>query len=186
MAKILKIRKVTALPGTLEASTLYLVSTADPSILDLYVSSSDGSSARHIVTKSEIQTMINTAVAALDSALVVADINARNALSPTKNVSVIVLNATGDPTVASGAATYVYDNATSTWYKISESESMDVILTWASLQGKPTSTPAAIDDAVTKAHTHANKTTLDLLTDPAGELLYNAAPIRAYLDEEAW
>lgn len=47
-----------------------------------------------------------------------------------------VINATGDPTVKSGWAQYIYQ--TDKWIKIAENESLDVILTWASITGKPT------------------------------------------------
>ena len=48
-------------------------------------------------------------------------------------------------------------------------------LTWDILAGKPTSNVADIDDAVTKAHTHANATVLDLLSaNSDGKLMYNS------------
>ena len=51
------------------------------------------------------------------------------------------------------------------WQKIAEAESIDVTVTWDSISGKPSSTPAAIDQAVTDDHTHSNKTVLDAITD---------------------
>lgn len=187
MASIqMKIRKVTALPGTYEASTMYLVQGSEAGLMDLYVSSSDGLSVRHIVSKSEITSMISTALAGFNSVQVVADITARNALSPTVNTQVLVLDATGDPTVAAGAATYVYDTVTTTWYKISEMESLDLVVNWADIVGKPTVSVAAIEDAVAKAHVHANKTVLDAISDVGGALGYSGQPVRAYLEEEAW
>lgn len=183
----LKIRKVTALPATLEPSCLYIISTADPSIMDMYVSSSDGTTSRHIVNKSEIQDMINASLASFSSLDVYADIAARDAVAtPTVPTHAIVLDASADATVTSGAATYIYDPSTTQWYKISEAESMDVVLQWASIVGAPTSPISAIDDAVVKRHEHTNKTLLDSLSDVGGDLHYLGAPIRAFLDEEAW
>lgn len=50
------------------------------------------------------------------------------------------------------------------WQKIAESESLDVVVNWDSIQNKPSSTVADIDDAVTKKHEHSNKAVLDSLT----------------------
>ena len=98
----------------------------------------------------------------------------------------LVLDASGDPTVTAGAATYVYDTVTTTWYKVSESESLDVVLDWANFQNKPTSAVADIGDAVAKRHSHANKLVLDDVSDASGALAYKGQPVRAYLEEEAW
>ena len=184
---ILKIRKAAILPGTLEASCLYMLPNADAQYADFYISNKTGTATRRLPTKGDIQSLITTALAGRDQALVVSDIAARNALgTPTVVTQCLVLDATADTTVASGAATYVWNPTTSLWYKISEAESMDVIVSWASITGKPTSAVAAIDLAVTNSHTHDNKTVIDLLTDTAGNLYYNGAPVRAYLEEENW
>jgi hypothetical protein len=186
MSNILTIKKVAALPGSYTPSTMYLVSTADADRFDMYVSSADGSTIKHLITKSEIQTLINTAMSTFSNITVVADIAARNALAPTAVAQAFVLNATADSSVTSGAATYIYNPTTTTWYKISEQESLDITLTWASITGKPTSTPAQIDAAVAASHTHGNKPTLDLLSNTGDLLLINGQNIRAYLDEEVW
>ena len=65
-----------------------------------------------------------------------------------------VLDASDDPTVNSGAASYLGDASTSQWYKLSEVESLDFILSWDTLQGKPNSTPQSIDEAVTWRFQH--------------------------------
>lgn len=54
---------------------------------------------------------------------------------------------------------------TAGWQKIAEKESLDVTVTWDSITGKPSSTPAAIDQAVTDDHTHSNKAVIDEFTD---------------------
>lgn len=173
MAVQMQIRVVNVLPGTFEATTLYMVKSADANLFDLYMSSNDGLSVRHIISKSDITSMVNSALAGLDTVQVVADITARDAMAPTTNVQVLVLDATADATVASGAATYIYDADTTTWHKISEAESMDVVLQWANIVGAPTSAVADIDDAVAKRHSHANTAVLDLLGDTDGYLTYN-------------
>lgn len=140
----------------------------------MYVTGSSASTVKRVINSDDIQLMIDTSLSAMSNLEVVADIAARNALNPTRNVVVLVLNATADPTVAAGAATYVYQLSTTSWIKISEAESLDLSITWASIQGKPTSSPTDIDDAVTKRHTHANLTQLNKIgEDVNGDLTYN-------------
>jgi len=54
---------------------------------------------------------------------------------------------------------YVWDS--SSW--IDQGDLID--LTWAAIEGKPSSTPANIDDAVDKKHAHSNKTILDAIQE---------------------
>ena len=104
------------------------------------------------------------------------DITARNALNPTANIQVFVIDASDDTTVTSGGATYIYRLSTTSWIKISESESLDLVLSWANLTGKPSSSVTDIDNAVSLRHTHANKSELDKIgEDVNGNLTYNGA-----------
>ena len=175
--------KVLALPGTLAANTIYFVADGvDADLMELYVSSSDGSSARRVPTMADI----NAAISAPNGIIVVQDITARDNLGyalPSKMV--LVVDATGDGSVLAGAATYVNDG--NNWIKIAEHESLDVTLEWASIQNGPTSSVAAIDQAVTNSHTHANKTVLDNLTfnEQAG-LLYSTVPVGTVFATVAW
>lgn len=175
--------KETTLPGTLQANSIYLVApAAKPDYVEMYVTGSSASTVKRIINDVDVQDMIDTSVASQTQLEVVTDITARNALTPTRNMTVLVLNATGDATVASGAATYVYRLSTTSWTKISEAESMDLSITWASITGKPTSAVIDIDDAVTKRHTHANLTQLNKIgEDVNGNLTYNGA-----LPKTAW
>ena len=68
-------------------------------------------------------------------AKVVADIPTRDALTPEEGQIVYVKDATGDASVTSGGASYIYDGTN--WIKISEFESLDVVLDWANIQNKP-------------------------------------------------
>lgn len=79
---------------------------------------------------------------------VVDDIAARNALqNPFAGLSAFVKNATADDTVSSGGAFYIYDGTA--WVKTSEAESMDIVLNWSAIQGKPTTLAGyGITDAV--------------------------------------
>lgn len=185
---LLKIYKETALPGTLTANSIYLVAPAsDPDYVEMYVTGTLATTVKRIINKADIQAMINAAVVGSSSLQVVDDIAARNALTPTSNILVLVKNATADPTVASGAATYVYEVATTTWTKVSEFESLDVVLQWNNIQGKPTSSPAQIDSAVANSHTHTNKTQLDKISeDGSGYMTYNGQYQPAGLETQSW
>lgn len=184
-----KVFKETALPATLQPHSVYFVTTAgSTSLLEIYVTNADASSPhRHVINKSEIQAMIDASIGAANELTIVADIAARNALTPTRAQYVFVENATGDTTVASGGATYLYKTATSSWIKISEAESLDVTVTWASITGKPTSSPAQIDAAVAATHTHVNKTQLDLVgQNAAGEMTYNGVQVKTTWSSTGW
>lgn len=170
-----RIAKVTALPGTLTAHTVYLVAPpARPDFVEMYVTGASPSTVKRMLREQDVADMIAAAVDGLSSIEVVANIAARDALVLTANTQVLVLDATGDPTVASGAATYVWRAATSTWTKISEAESLDVQIQWSSIIGRPSSSPALIDNAVALRHTHTNKTQLDKIGEDAdGNLTYD-------------
>ena len=73
----------------------------------------------------------------------------RNALTPTGNLPVYVKNATGDPTVLTGGAFYLYELSTTTWIKLSEMESMEIIQSWENVTGKPTVFPADLNTVAT-------------------------------------
>lgn len=169
-----QIFKETALPGTLVANGIYLITGSNPNYVEMYVTDNAGVATRRIPTEADIQSLINASLSGLSALEVVADITARDALTLTENTQVLVLDASADPTVASGAATYVWDNANTTWVKISEAESLDVVLDWANIQNGPSSSPAAIDAAVANSHTHSNKTELDKIDeDGNGHMTYD-------------
>lgn len=126
---MLTVSKVSALPGTLAANTMYLVPDGANG-LQLTVTNSDGTAAKSTKTNSDIQSMINTAIINETSSIPVyaADITARDALTLTKNGFVLVADATADNTVTAGAALYFYDATGEAFIKVSEFESMDVTI----------------------------------------------------------
>jgi hypothetical protein len=174
--------KVTSLPGTLVADSLYFVSNG--TIAESYLTDSTGT-AKSIgntsMVNSVVTAQVTAAVASYNAMEIVATIAARNTLAASlaRNVLVLVTDATGDTTVSSGAALYAYNNTSKAWTKVSEYESLDVVLTWASIQNKPTSTVAQIDSAVSQAHSHSNKTYLDKIGETGGVLTYNGTAISA-------
>lgn len=79
-------------------------------------------------------------------------------------LNVFVTDASGDPsgTVTSGWAIYKYTLSTTTWVKIAENESLDVVTDWSNITNKPsTFTPSS--------HTHAISDVTDLSTTLAGK-----------------
>lgn len=180
---LFRIYRETTLPGTLQPYSVYFVAPASkPNYVEIYVSDATGSSARRILNDNDIQAMIDASISGMAGIEIVADITTRDALAPTTNTMVLVLDASDDATVNSGSATYIYRVSSLSWIKIAEYESMDLILDWANIQNKPTSSIADIDDAVAKRHTHTNKTELDKIgEDGNGNFIYNGAlPVIAW------
>ena len=179
------IERVLALPGTLLPSTMYIVKGTDPGLADIYFTNTDATEIRHIISKSDILGLIADAIGGFSTTIIVNTIAERDALTLTTNTMVMVLDATGDVTVTSGAATYVFSAFNTTWYKIAEYESLDLVVSWSALQDKPASSITDIDLAVTQKHTHANQAVLDTLAvDQTNKLLHNSNPL-AYLSDFA-
>ena len=173
-----KFFKVSTLPGLLQPDSWYLISNGN--YAETYVTDNVGT-AKMVGNSTMINNLISTQLTSLSQTYIVTDIAARDALTATlnRNAVIQVINATGDVSVISGGATYLWDDANSVSIKISEFESMDVALNWSNIIGKPTSTPGAIDTAVTNSHTHSNKSTvLDLLTESGGVLFFNGVEVK--------
>lgn len=184
-----KFHKVTTLPGSLDANALYFVSNGTYS--ETYLTDSAGT-AKSVGNSAMIEAvagaLITTSLSNLNTVEIVADITARNALaSNNRNMMVMVLDATGDATVASGAALYVFRNSDNSWTKIAEYEGLDVSVAWASISGKPTSSAANIDDAVTKRHTHTNQTQLDQISEDGSQnLVYRGILVGTSWNTNNW
>jgi hypothetical protein len=182
--------KLTAVPTTFAPSTVYFVSgSTTPTDLAIYVSDSAGNAARHTATYTEMVNMMDTkiasAVSAAASIKIVNNIADRNALLtppilPTTPLMALVLDATSDITVASGAATYVWSPATQLWSKISEYESMDVLVQWNSIVGRPTATPAEIDSLLPVL------STVTQLSSVGGQLQFGGSYVVPQLLAEQW
>ena len=188
MSKI-KISKETAVPtgGAIVANTLYFVSTADPNIMEAYMSNSAGDALRRIINEADVQALIDASVNGVSAIEIVDDITARDALALTSNAMIIVEDASGDPTVNTGAALYGYKHSDTSFRKLSEFESLDVVLDWNNIQNGPSSSAAQIDASVTNSHTHSNKTQLDLIgQDGDGDPTYNGSKIANEYTSTAW
>ena len=193
MATELNFFKVTALPvspATPVANAFYLVKGSAGNRAQLYVTDSSG--VIHDVSNENYvnalaQAAIASALAANQSVEVFADIAARDAATLSKNVMVVVKDASGDPTVDAGAALYIYENTPDTFSKLAEFESLDLSLEWANILNGPSSAPALIDDAVSKRHTHANKAELDKLGENAqGQMTYDGDVIQPCWTTSDW
>lgn len=131
---------------------------------------------------SNLQTKIESlsaAVAGQSRVHVVADITARDALAdPVVGDQAWVKDATADATVTSGAAIYLYESTELGWVKTGEAESMDMVVSWSSVQDRPV-TDEQLTDTVSKKHEHANATAVldKLSTDDQGRLLLDGAPV---------
>ena len=174
------IERVLALPEILTPSTMYIVKSIDSGLVEIYFTSADALEIRHVINKSEVQALINDAVSGFSGTLIVNTIAERDALTLSANTMVLVLDATGDVTVTAGAATYLFNTVASTWHKIAEFESLDLVLTWSVIQNGPISSPGQIDAAVGQSHTHSNLGFLDKVAeDGNGEFVYNGSLIGA-------
>ena len=177
-----KTHRVTELPEVLEAYAIYFVApvAGNEEYVEIYVSSSDGASARRVMNEQDIQALIDAKdVGEGPSELFVYNtIAERGAPVPAKVVFAYVIDASSDSTVTSGGASYVFNPVSETWSKTSESESLDLVLNWDKIEGKPTSTSTAIDSAVTDSHKHGNKTELDKIGENvSGELTYGGVAV---------
>jgi hypothetical protein len=187
-----QVHKVSALPAQAawKANDCFVVvDSVDATLCDVYFVNKTGDGIRHTPTRVNIQDMIDLSLSGFNQTEIVADIAARNTLGSTlnKNTSIWVIDATGDTTVASGAALYLFKESDGSFTKISEAESMDVVVDWSAITNKPTSTVTDIDDAVTKRHVHDNKSVIDKFTaDTDGDVLFDGKPIGNALATNAW
>ena len=195
----MQISKVSALPAVAsrKANTMYLVGdVAHPDSLEIHMTSSDAAATLHVPTKSEITAMIGGQIASFNNVRVVATYADMAALvAENRSMVVMVLDATGDATVTTGGAAYVLQ-ATGTveapaasYYKIYEFEALteNFVLNWSAIVDRPAFGPAAIDDAVAKAHRHDNMSLLDGLgTDEFGDLTLNDVAVGTVLVNADW
>lgn len=184
----LKIHRVTALPSQLEANSIYLVSIPNkPNFMEVYATGNTPDVVKRILNENDIRALIQAEISGFNTIQIVQNIAERNNLNPTSAIFVLVLDASDDPTVNSGSASYIYNPSTQQWIKIAEYESMDFVLSWDNIQGRPSSSPAMIDDAVAKRHTHANMTQLNKVgEDSQGNFQYGGTYPRIAWDTTAW
>ena len=172
---------------TYPPQTMWLVPSPTSGFLDIYISNAAGTEVKKTPTVDHITNMIASALANYGNTIVVANITERNDLELLAVTQVYVIDATGDPTVETGAAVYLYNPVGDTYTKIQELATIDAIVNWSSIQGKPTSSVANIDDAVNKRHSHANLTSLNKIGEDAeGFPTYGGNNFHILLSEAGW
>lgn len=184
MAEPFVISRVVALPQVLETNTMYIVKQPGSAEVQLTFVGTTADAIGHTLTHSSVETMISAALAGVASVYVVANIAAMNALTPQANSVCYVKNTTGDPLATGGAGAYVWSTVDALWLPLPGTLKKEI--TWNEITGKPTSSPAQIDQAVLERHTHANMATLDLLSDDGGKLAYRGEPVSDVDFESNW
>lgn len=185
--------KVTTLPAEPVANSFYFVENG--TYAESYITDTTGAT-RSIGNSAMINQLAKARISELHRFTIVEDITARDALTVgTQAFMVLVLDATNDTTVDNGAALYAFDpdmTPDAGFRKVAEYESMDIDFSeleidWSQLVNGPDSTPAQIDDAVSKAHSHANKLQLDKIGESAeGYMTYDGTVVGAVWDEANW
>lgn len=101
----LSVARVNALPGVLAPSTLYVVKTSDAALAELHFSNSEGTAAKRLITKGDIETMLTTASVAtsaeavkLATARVIALSNGATGSASFDGTGNIDISVTVDPT----------------------------------------------------------------------------------------
>lgn len=159
--------KVLQLPETLESNAFYFVENGE--FADSYITTSGPDPQARQIGRSaaQINSMIDAKLDQHNSLKIVADITERDILADdlNRNIVVLVTDATDDETVDVGAALYAYDAELDTFTKIAEYESMDIVLEWDAIEGRPESSVEDIDAAVEQRHIHENKDLLDLIDE---------------------
>lgn len=176
--------KETSVPSQPKPNSVYMIKRPDSTYIEMYVTTKTGEMQR-LLNEADVNSIINSKFAAAGSTTVVNDITARNALqNVVSGAQVYVVNASGDTTVKTGGAMYIYNG--SSWIKTSETESMDVILNWTGVVGRPDSSPTEIDNAVRASHIHANKSTLDKFAEADGRLTFDGKSLSTDWDKVGW
>ncbi len=186
----IQFNKVTSLPSELSPNSFYYLENND--YAESYITDASGT-AKAIgnsamikdIVDSQLQEQVLDKLKTIEFAKTIADRDAMTS-SAEQNMLILVIDATADPTVDDGAALYAYDHETKETHKVAEWESMDISLKWEDIDGRPTSSVAQIDLAVTQTHTHANKATLDKLSEEDGELLFAGESIATQWTTRNW
>lgn len=168
--------KVTALPGTLTGSTMYLLADGvEADRVDVHLTNIDGTESRALMSGGTMDTKIQNVLDGFSNIRVVSTITDRNALTASLNAFTLVMvtDASEDTTVGNGAAMYLYNPDTGVYTKVYEFEGIDIELAWDDIIGKPASTVAELDATATSSHSHDNATVLDAVSEQNSNLLYN-------------
>jgi len=155
MANYFYISRVDSLPavGSRNPETMYVSKNSETDLADITFIGTDVNEVRRIITKTDVDGYITTALTAFSNVKIYVDIAARDADSISKNTLAYVEDASADASVPSGSAFYIYNNSLSTWIKIAD------------------------EDLLVKKHSHDNMVTIDKLGEVNGNLAYDGTEI---------
>ena len=175
----------TALPVELKPYAIYLIAPADrPDYVEMYVVDATGRKPRRHINEQDVRTLINQAMSTAGQLTVVDNIAARNAIQNPKG-EVMVLDATADPPVTTGGARYLYNKGA--WIKTAETESMDLRITWDSIEDRPNVSKSQLETAVNQSHQHDNATQLGKIgEDAGGNLTYGGSLVGMKYSSTGW
>ncbi|MBL4950974.1 hypothetical protein JK635_01810 [Neobacillus sp. YIM B02564] len=108
---------------------------------------------------------------ALQQNYVVKTITERDALVGLKSGDRVIVMDAGD----GSREGYIWDG--NQYYKDSDTDWENINLEWVNIKNKPQSTVEAIDQSVSKSHSHINKNVIDGLDDNNGQLQYKGTPV---------
>jgi hypothetical protein len=178
-------KRVNIAPSVLQSGAIYFQAKGANSA-DLFIADASGT-RRDIVTDALINNLITAQIADINQIDHSATYATMTSKTRTKNRLVLCADASGDSTVSSGSAMYFYEHLASShkYKKVAEFESMDLSLTWAALEGKPTSAVADIDDAVGKKHIHLNTVQLSKIgEDASGNMTFSGQVVGSIWAQE--
>lgn len=170
------------LPVGTEPNTLYLIAKEDRPDLPLsaYVTDKENQ-LRTLFSMDVVDEAIRGAVEeGVNTRLlskVVADLTERDALELASDALVLVRNNDYVPGAQQqGPMCYFFVHETREWFPIAGGSGG--VASWETIYGKPVSSVASIDEAVTQRHTHGNKEVLDQIGETNdGRLTYKGAPL---------
>lgn len=157
MAVPFNIVRIDAVPATPVPNTMYITKDAKNRAVVTFIGNTAAQRASTL-SATDVQTLISEAMSGAGAVYAVNTLTDLQAIVPTVNSVGYVRSpaSPGDP------ITYVYDLANAAW-KVSQANAK-----WADIIGRPASTAAAIDAAVTASHSHTNMTVLNSLSQSAG------------------
>lgn len=167
--------KVLALPSTLEPSSFYYVENGN--FVDGYLTDGAGV-AKPVGNVSMINSLLDDRISELNDIDIVADITERDALVLSTSQLVLVIDASADVSVTSGAALYIWDTEDNSFKLLVIYTDVNATISWANILNKPSSSTSDIDDSVSKKHSHSNSVELSKVGETGtGIMTYGGVPV---------
>lgn len=177
MSTPMTITRVAALPATLAPNNIYIVRSTDGKKATLVFTGERAEIVVSTFNESDALTLVDGYMEGHATVLAFATYADMLASAPTVTTYAYVRDASGDPQALHASASYVYDTVSRKWVFAPGSNAAGGSAKWSDIEGRPTSTPAAIDAAVSNAHSHTNKTILDGLGENQGKLTFGGANV---------